>query len=288
MSWVEAVQYVGSPLALVAFVVAIVASLLRSRMVERRRTIESAPAEDRARFAEVVFRDFRVVPTDDLTRLQRFELAGRLVDQKLARYRLAMGASALVAVLLAVLIAFLAVLDARAEGSSLAVRLTTPPESPFGAGELAGEVTLETGLLHLGRPVVDGVARFDGLPSGVLDLPAVLTPHVRGFRETALRLPRLPAERVVELRLELLSTEVCGRVVEKEAPERVVAGATVRIGRVTALTDEQGGFCVTVPSPPGTVEPVSVLANGVLGHRSDETIAPGSELLLTFRKGAAP
>ena len=243
-----------------------------------------ASPEERPKFAELVFRDFGVIPTENLTRQQRYQLANRLVDQKLARYRLSIAASVFVALLLAGLIGLLAALDGRAEGATLLVRLSTPSESAVADTAIKGEVVLQAGQLHWSKPVEEGVARFDGLPSGVLEQPTVITPQVTGFRRSKLHLARAPSDGIVDLQLKPLPTVVCGRVVERNSPERIVSGATVKVAGETAITDDLGGFCVTVPSPPGTVESVSVLKDGVLGHRSYETIVPGNELILSFRE----
>ena len=67
----EAIQYVGTPIALVAFIVAAAAYVYRGRLEERRKLIESAPEQERARVMESTLRDFSTVPTDTLTKEQR-------------------------------------------------------------------------------------------------------------------------------------------------------------------------------------------------------------------------
>jgi hypothetical protein len=96
----RAIQYVTTPITLIAFVVAVSAWLYRARIFERKRLIETAKTEDRAELVLAVLKTYPI-PCDNLTRDQKFELLKKLVQQDANRFR----TIAIVAVLISILTA---------------------------------------------------------------------------------------------------------------------------------------------------------------------------------------
>ena len=83
----EAIRFVGTPIALIAFIVAVGAYVYRSSLLSRRKLLEAAPPDDRARLLEATIRDFSQIQTENLTRDQRYQLALRLIEERAARFR---------------------------------------------------------------------------------------------------------------------------------------------------------------------------------------------------------
>lgn len=279
LSWIEALRYVGTPLGLVAFVVGIVAAVVRHRLAERRRLIASADIEARVPLIEGVFRDFRVIETDNLTRSQRFELARQALDQRLRQYRTA----AITGIGLAVIVAVVAIGSATtADSYELVVR----PRRPAGAEDgslnepLRGTIRLEAGDITASRPLVENEARFTGLPASVAGQAATLTPHVEGFAELPHEVDRLPRGGSLELALVPVSINVCGRAVLTGDSGLGIQGVTVEIDRTVTVTGPAGKFCLTLSTPAGTVRRVTAIVDDRVVYESFESLAPQNELLL--------
>lgn len=83
----EAIKYVGTPLTLLAFVVAVAAQIYRARTINLRKLVDSVPEADRAGLIESTLRDFTVVDTTAMTRTQKHDLAVRALDQRERRLR---------------------------------------------------------------------------------------------------------------------------------------------------------------------------------------------------------
>ncbi|HEX6560313.1 MAG TPA: hypothetical protein VF021_12645, partial [Longimicrobiales bacterium] len=161
----EAIQYVGTPIALVAFVAALGAWVYRGRLAERRKLIESAPEAERGRLLDSTIRDFTTVPTDTLTREQRYNLANKLIDERATKFRLMMIVSIIVALLFTVMIVLFTVFQSDPQVSGLVVRV----HGPAGSGDFvtAGEVTLDAGQARVTRAIgKDGQVRFENVPNG--------------------------------------------------------------------------------------------------------------------------
>ena len=107
----DAIKYVGSGLALVAFLAAVLASIAQSKIEQKRKLIETAPEEDRAQLVSDALEFFHV-DTKNLTREQRFQLALVQVDARLRRFRITSAFWLLAAILLTIL-AFYAIKASR-------------------------------------------------------------------------------------------------------------------------------------------------------------------------------
>jgi len=100
--WSTATQ-VGTPLALAAFVVAVVGWILHTRVKERTRRIESAPPEERAALVEATLSTYRI-KQDNLTREQKFELLKGELSAREKRTLYVLVLAGFVALLLAIVI----------------------------------------------------------------------------------------------------------------------------------------------------------------------------------------
>jgi hypothetical protein len=86
MPW-TAIAYVGSGITLAAFIVAVAAWVYRTKILERERTIRSAPDQDRAVLIERTL-EFFDIETAQLTREQKYNLALHQIRERARRFRL--------------------------------------------------------------------------------------------------------------------------------------------------------------------------------------------------------
>lgn len=93
-----AIAYVSSGVTLVAFVVAVVASLVRRYGLRQKNLIESAPEAERAALIDKTLEFFNV-DTTGLTKQQKFDLARQQIQAKADRFRITAMIVAVVAVL---------------------------------------------------------------------------------------------------------------------------------------------------------------------------------------------
>jgi hypothetical protein len=274
----QAIQYVGTPIALVAFIVALAAYVYRSRLVERRRLIEAAPESDRGRLLDATIRDFTTVNTETLTREQRYTLALRLIEERAARFRLTAYAGVFTAVILAVLVAVLP-----ADADEPFVSLTVRVQDDDGSSITAGDVTLDAGAARSTRPVGgDGQVRFENIPRATFSQGVLLMADVPGFASQASTLTDVPAGGVHYLTLERTGATLYGTVVNADRSPMPGVVLIVDGGLATDTTDAQGTFSVQVPHAPGARVPVRLLSNGLVGFNDMVTIPSGEGLTLRF------
>lgn len=280
----EAIQYVGTPLTLVAFVVAVLAWVYRSRLAERRKLIETAPAEDRAAMMEAAIRDFSTIPLENLTKDQRYQLAIKLIDERRDRFRVTAIAAAVAAVALVVVILV-------SGGSATAAPLVVRLHGPGGPGDLIreGTVLLDAGGVRLSAPVgPDGQARFDNLTPTAYAHGVAVMPEVPGFEAvTATTLAAPPDGGAVYVAMRPRATTVRGTVLSDTTERLPLAGVVVDFaaGAAVDTTDGQGHFQVVLPQPPGSRVPVRLIHDGRVGLDDAVTIAADQELVLRFAAG---
>jgi hypothetical protein len=277
----EAIQYVGTPIALVAFVVAVLAWVYRSRLAERRRLIETAPEGERAKLLDATIRDFTTVNTETLTREQRYQLALRLIEERSARTRVLAVVGVLTAAILAVVILFLP--GSAAEAVALVVRLS----DESGGFVTSGSVTLDAGSGRDSRAIgSDGQVRFDNVPRSAFARGVSLTPRVSGYATSSVQLTGVPPDGVYYLKLTPVGTALRGTVVDSaRAP---VAGVVLVFegGSAVDTTDANGTFLVTLRQPPGSSVAVRAERGGVVGY-NDRITVPASETV-TIRFAVRP
>jgi hypothetical protein len=123
----SAIQYVGSGLSLVAFVVAIALFAYRARLKQRARIIQSAPAADRLKAIEATAEFFNVdvsgVPPE-----QKYKIVMAQIQLRARRELLFAGVSLAIAVLLAI-VAIVAILGNRS--SAIASREHTEADESY-------------------------------------------------------------------------------------------------------------------------------------------------------------
>jgi hypothetical protein len=285
MNWPEltAIREIGSWSAAVAFVAAVGARYLRSRLSERRKMIESAPLDQRSKLVESVLRDFRVIESGGLTRDQRFELIARLIDQRLALLRTA-----------AVTLAGLSGIAATAVVAShyvrgpaeLVVRLAAPVGDATTVSRLAGRLRIAAGSYSSDAVVSHGEARFRDVPLRIVGEAASLEAEVSGFGVTRWSDVPIPKSRVLELQLAPPATKLCG-VVEPQEGAEPLADVAIEVLGQRAVPDESGRFCMTVPGAEGTVADVLVFTGTRLVQRTRETISSGHTIAITTVAGGA-
>ena len=84
----EAIKHVETPLALVAFIVAVAAYVYRRVLIGQRKRIEAAPEAERGVLIEDAARGFKSVDTDSLSGPKKYDIVIRLIDKKAARFRI--------------------------------------------------------------------------------------------------------------------------------------------------------------------------------------------------------
>jgi hypothetical protein len=278
----DAIQYVGTPIALVAFIVAVAAYVYRGRLEARRKLIEAAPEQDRGRLLEATLRDFTTVPTDNLSREQRHDLAVRLIDERSAKFKMMMTVAVIIAVLLTAVVVIFTVVPGEADAGSLTVRV----HGPGGSGDFItnGQVTLDAGTARITRAIgPDGQVRFENVPDRSFANGVTVIPHVTGYHAvTDTVFDAVPTGRVVQLGLAPTPTRVYGTVVD---PQRTPVGGVVlnfQAGIAIDTTDAQGNFSVMLPFPPGAQIPVRAIRNGIMGLNDRITIPDAAALTLFF------
>ena len=102
MIW-DIIPKIGTPIALIAFVLALVFYYLRSQLKNKLDLIKSAPTTERADLIERTLGDFNI-DADTLTREQKYDLLKRKLDSRSQRFRLALNFSLVLS--LSVLMAF--------------------------------------------------------------------------------------------------------------------------------------------------------------------------------------
>jgi hypothetical protein len=282
MSPFQAIQYVGTPIALVAFAIAVAAYAYRSRLVERRRLIEAAPEGERGRLLDATIKDFTTVNTETLTREQRYTLALRLIDERAARFRMTTYAAVATAALLAIVVLALPAGGADDVTASLTVRV----HDPDGAALRAGAVTLDAGPARDTRDVAaDGQVRFDNLPRSAFRDGVRLTAHVPGYASAPVTLTQVPRGGVYYLELQPAPTRVYGTVVD--SGRSPAAGVVLHFdgGEAIDTTDANGTFSVLLRQPPGARVPVRLFRDGVVGFNDVVTLPDDAPLTLRFDAG---
>lgn len=99
----EAIQYVGSPLALVAFIAAVVATILRARLRHRVTLLNTLPEDQRLAFLEASLETYHI-KHDNLTRQQKYELMLNVLDGRSTRLRIVAKTLVIIAAIVAVAI----------------------------------------------------------------------------------------------------------------------------------------------------------------------------------------
>jgi len=283
----EAIPYVGTPLALAAFVVAVVAAAYRVRLAERRKLIETAPAERRAELLVATIRDFSPVPLENLTKDQRFQLALKLIDERKARFRV----TTIVAVVVAVALAVTVLVAGRSEAST---RLVVRLHGPGGPGDILdrGVVILDAGELRLESAIgPDGQARFDNLPADVYATGVTVLASAPGFEPVApTTLRARPAGGGIYVAMQPQSTVLHGTVLAAGPSREPLADVVVNVdgGAACDTTDAHGGFRLVVARPPGTRVPLQLIRDGRLGFDDAVPVAAEPPLVLRFDPGGAP
>ena len=93
----DVIPKIGTIFSLIAFLVAVIVMYLRYRTLQTRKTIENVADDNQVQIAERVLEEFHV-PIEDLTKIQKFDLAKQKLKDK-ARHRMTQS----------ILLAFLAV-----------------------------------------------------------------------------------------------------------------------------------------------------------------------------------
>ncbi len=276
----EAIQYVGTPIALVAFIVAVVAYAYRGRLEERRKLIESAPEQERARVLEATLRDFTTVPTDTLTREQRYQLALELIEERRAKFRSMTLVSVIVAMLLAAVVVVFTLVPNDDGVGPLTIRVLDANQQSVAAGSVtvdAGEAT-ETRALDS-----QGQARFENIPDAAFETGIRVAARIPGYQPAAeTTLLTIPRGRVFDVHVERAPTRVFGTVIDDR--QQPLAGIVLNFQGGTAIdtTDAQGNFSVSLPYPPGAQVPVRATRSGITGLHDQITIPDGAPLTLFF------
>lgn len=282
----EAIQYVGTPIALVAFLVATGAYIYRARLVSRRKLIETAPEAERARLLDATIRDFTTVPTETLSREQRYQLALKLIEERAARFR----TMALVGVFVAVILAGVVLVVTRnfTRDAEAPASVTVRVHGPGGRQDFItnGTVTLDIGNDRDTRAIMqDGQVRFDNIPPQTLAGEATLIADVPGYAPVSeTTLDDLGPAGVIYLELApvAVTTEVYGTVIDTQHVPVADVVLTFDGGSASDTTDADGTFRVTLPEQPGAQIPLRATKDGTVGHNDMITIPNQAALTIVF------
>lgn len=109
----EAIQYVGSPLALAAYVAAVIATVLRARIRQRVQLLQTLPEKERADYLTQSLETYRI-QHDNLTRQQKHELMLEVLRQRAVRLKIiSLTAIAITAILAAAVVTSIFVVQHR-------------------------------------------------------------------------------------------------------------------------------------------------------------------------------
>jgi len=86
MIW-ETIQHITTPLALAAFIAALITVIVKRKLVQKKELISEAPPEDRASLIEATFETYHI-KDDNLTPDQKFLLVQQVLSQKIQRQKL--------------------------------------------------------------------------------------------------------------------------------------------------------------------------------------------------------
>jgi hypothetical protein len=280
----EVAERIAEPLALVAFVCALAAYGYRYWLAERRKLIETAPEEERARVLEHTIRGFSTVSLDNLTRQQRVDLATKLIEERKFKMQWLSGAALAFAVILGVFIWLVGA--PAADTGSFTVRL----HGPGGPGDLitTGRVLLDVGAERKTQDVgPDGQVTFQNVPiSQVQEAGITLVPQIAGYTPVSeTRLPAVPPEGVYYLEMHPDSTRVMGTVLTRPPARKPVPGVELIFGSGlgTATTNRDGHYEVTIPRPPGSRVALRAIKDGVTGYDDYITLPESHALDIFFR-----
>ncbi len=98
-----AVPMIATPIALVAFAVAVVSVILRARNNRARELIETAPEDERAELVRHALETYSI-RDDDLAPEQKFQLVAKVIEARAARFRLVTICSVVVATIFAAVV----------------------------------------------------------------------------------------------------------------------------------------------------------------------------------------
>ena len=97
----ETIQYVGSPIALVAFGIAAFATVYRFKLRQQVALLERLPEYERASFISRSLESYQM-EHDNLTRKQKFDLVHTVLEHRIRRLKIAAIASVVIIVIVAV------------------------------------------------------------------------------------------------------------------------------------------------------------------------------------------
>ena len=159
-----AIELVSSGLTLTAFVVAVIAYVYRHKLKERKELIETAPEEERTQALVATIRDFATVPTEDLTKEQRYLLALRLIEERLARFR----TLAVLSVAFALILAFVVFGSYARQPDGGVVEVPVSPEIERGSSSIG----VDSPKVEVEDPDSVRYPEADREPCGTLDQPS--------------------------------------------------------------------------------------------------------------------
>jgi len=284
----DAIQHVGTPLSLAAFIVAVGAWIYRAKLAEKRELVETAPEDDRAEIIESMWgRDFKSFSVQDLTKKQRYDLTLEILAGRQARFRMVAIASGVLAVALAVV-----VIATWGSGPvDLAVRL----HGPGGPADLItnGSVLLDIGADRLPATVdSQGEARFKSLAPGIYDQRPVIIATAPGYTsvDSSIVLTERPQGDAVYVPMMRALMTVRGTVTTSSADHLPLDAVVVDVGAGAVLdtTDAGGHFSLNLPGAPGDQVAIRLVRAGRVGLEEQVTVHPDFPLVLRFDLGGDP
>ncbi len=283
------IENVGTPTALVAFVVAIAAYVYRLRLENQRRLIEGAEDETRADLVRSALEDFPNVTIDDLSEEKRFALVQQIIRERAARFRRIANLAVILAVLLTIVIVVVTVFF-QPPGEQTA-RLVVRVQDPQGGIIMEGSVTIDVGTRRDTQRVDDqGQATFEGLPAQLPETGLAVQANVGGYLRAEQRLAQLPEGNVLSITLvaEEYETVVFGTVFSAST-QQPMPGVRLFLDEATdaLVTDENGSFRITLPKRPGDSVFVRALLDGHRGYQGEQTAQESGGWAIFFREGSS-
>ncbi len=277
-----AVRYVGTPIALVAFLIAVIAYTYRTRLLERRRLIDTAPGEERAALIDLEIGGVGHFDSKGLTREQRFELASTILRVRGERLRVLAITSVALALILSLLVAW-STRRTPAGVFGLTVDLRSDAGDPITNGEVRLFDGIEERTANVNRQ--SGCATFASLRTPAEKDSLVLTARAAGFAQSApLTLHDVPRD-VVHLTLRRQDLVVRGSVfdlVKRRVPHAKLDFLIPNGKAITCTADNTGDFDVVLPLPPGTKIEVRRSVGNRIGKSGDVTLPSEGRLEVLF------
>ena len=286
----EWIGSVGTPIALVAFVIGVAAYAYRLQLDHRRGLVESASDKERGELVRSLLEGFPHIATEDLSEPTRRALVERIIRERAAKFRLIANVSVIFAVILAlVIIVVTLVFDP--EPTELA-RLVVRVDGPESEIVSDGSVTLTVGQRRNTDALnARGEVAFEDVSMRLPERGMTIRAEADGFRAQEQGVHEFPADGIINLRLEpeVYRTQIYGLVFSSITRQPL---AQVELflddARVAVVSSEDGSFRTTIGKRAGATVVVRAVRDGHVGYNGRQTVQQDGPWSIFFDDGESP